>query len=370
MLKTFQFWIARSFVLSFLVLLVFFVALVISFQIAKFAPVLFGSGASIITIMTLMYEIILSFLSLATPLAVLFAALYTMSRLSKESEYIALRSLGASPWQIYVPIFLISSFIGIYLYILNLNIVPFATRNFKMSIVKMQSENLLGSLKSAEFFTDIAGLSFFAQKVENRGKNMEHLFIEYQSEKKEEPFKQIIMAQKGSIGWEKEWLVLHLSQGNIIRFNKKANEFEKIIFEGYQMPLVPNEEIEAAKPRGSSLTQDELRHFMDNPKESIVRWGKEDFIKIILEYHSRINIMFQCILFSLLGFSLGIVNMRGKNSNTFYLILSLCVYFGLYFSFISFGKKEKISMALAIYLPSFLLMLWSGYLFIRSRFID
>lgn len=327
-----------------------------------------------------------SFFPLATPLAVFFATIYTLNKLSEDSEIIAMRSFGISKFKIYLPFFLISFLIGGTVFSLNSIYIPKANADFKNTIVKLTSTGMLTSIKSGQFFTDIPNATLFAEGVSDNGDNFSDVFLHVTDKNKVAPEKRIIFAKKGSLiklfadQNHAPSLRMHLTDGNIIKINSEGNQVEKILFQEYDFPIFNSEFESTLLDKDSMKTSTELKKVIDNKvrdynynmtvaakkpeEENIRKEAKKSIVKSQIEYFARILTLPQVMLFVLLGFSLGIKKGRGGGSgNTIRAIIILLGYYGLYFFMVSLAQRGVLSATLASFTPSVLLLLISLYYF-------
>ena len=93
MLKVYQRYLAASFIPPFLISLVFFVSFLLTFQLFRITKILINKAVEVQAVFELVGHIALSFLPLAIPISAYFATIFTLNRLSEDSEVIALRSL-------------------------------------------------------------------------------------------------------------------------------------------------------------------------------------------------------------------------------------------------------------------------------------
>lgn len=338
-----------------------------------------------------------SFFPLAAPLAVFFATIYTLNKLSDDSEIIAMRSFGITKFQIYLPFLIVSLLIGGTIFSLNSVYIPKANANFKNTIVKLTSTGMLTSIKSGQFFTDIPNATLFAEKVSEDGDNFEEVFLhvkdkERVSDDKNAPNdkkageQRIIFANKGSLiklyasTTQAPSLRLHLTDGNIIKINSEGDQIEKILFQEYDFPVFSAEMTSSMLDKDSMKTNTELVKTIETrqrdytyservpPKNDIEKRdraeARKSLVKSQIEYFGRFIIVPQILFFVLLGFSLGIKKGRGATSNnSIRAIIILLSYYGIYFFGLSLAQRGVLSAPLASFTPSVLLGLISIYYF-------
>lgn len=382
MLKVTTRYLAANFIPPFAIGFIFFVAFLITFYMFRIISLIVNKGVEVGTVLSLVSNLSVSFFPLATPLAVFFATIYTLNKLSEDSEIIAMRSFGISKFKIYLPFFLVSLLVGVMIFSLNTVYIPNANANFKNTILRLTSTGMLTSIKSGQFFTDIPNATLFAEDVSENGDNFEEVFLHLKDKNNVE--QRIIFAKKGSlvklIADEKQppSLRLHLTDGNIVKINSDGDQVEKVLFDQYDFPIFNADAVTGGLDKDSMKISSELNetikakqkdyaYLMMTPAknqddEKIRKEARKSIVKSQIEYFGRIITLPQILLFVLLGFALGIKKGRGGGSgNTIRAILILLGYYGLYFFLISLAQRGAIGAPLASFTPSVLLLFVSLY---------
>jgi lipopolysaccharide export system permease protein len=384
MLKVTTRYLAANFIPPFLVGFIFFVAFLITFYMFRIISLIVTKGIEVGTVLGMVLNLSVSFFPLAAPLAVFFAAIYTLNKLSDDSEIIAMRSFGATKFKIYLPFLIVSILISATVFSLNSVYIPKANANFKNTILKLTSTGMLTSIKAGQFFTDIPDATLFAEGVSEDGGDFDGVFLHVKDKNSVE--QRIIFAKKGSLiklnadSFHPPSLRLHLYDGNIVKINKEGGEIEKILFQEYDFPVFSADAASTLLDKDSMKTNSELKKIIDikqkdytyaertpakNEEEKRQRFeAKKSLIKTQIEYFSRFITLPQIVLFVLLGFSLGIKKGRGGNSkNSIKAIIILLSYYGIYFFLLSMAQRGVLGAALASFAPSVLLFFIAIYYF-------
>ncbi len=372
MLKILQRYLAVTFILPFFLSVIFFVCFLLTFQLFKIMNVVINKGVDLGTMLSLVWDLALSFMPMAIPLSVLFAMLYTMNKMSEDSEVIAMRSFGFSKHKLFMPFIIMGVFVAWAIFSLSRNIIPLSYKQFATTVVKLSSKGTVTDIKSETFFTDIPNLTLFANKVEGSGKRMSDVFIHVKTS--DDKTERVIFAQKGSIAREgdDEWglpqLRLRLLNGNITKIEKDNNDIEKVNFEEYDFPLFTRDSDSNFMTKDSMRTNTQL---LAKIKTLNTPELKKDKIKAELEYWSRINTPFQCLVFVLLGFTLGIKRARGRSGNTGVVVLTvLVIYYALMFFGVSLAKKGVVGVALVSFAPTVLAFIVGAYFYRKLDWVS
>lgn len=380
MLKVTTRYLASNFIPPFAIGFVFFVAFLITFYMFRIISLIVNKGVELSVILNMVSNLSVSFFPLATPLSVFFATIYTLNKLSEDSEIIAMRSFGITKFRIYLPFLVSSVLIAVTIFSLNSVYIPKANANFKNTIVKLTSTGMLTSIKSGQFFTDIPKVTLFADNVSEDGNSFNKVFLHVKENEKEE---RIIFANNGSLiklfadDFHAPSLRLHLNDGNIVKINEQGEKVEKILFKEYDFPIFSAEFGESLLDKDSMKTSAELKVVnvvrkeeyekliaSDPTKKDKIKELRKTWVKGQIEYYARIVSLPQIILFALLGFSLGIKRGRGAAGNSsIQAILVLLGYYAVYFLLISMAQRGGVSPLIATFLPSFLLFFISIYFY-------
>lgn len=380
MLKVTTRYLASTFIPPFVLGFVFFVAFLITFYMFRIIGLIVNKGVDIMTVLTMVMNLSVSFFPLAAPLSAFFATIYTLNKLSEDSEIIAMRSFGMTKIKIYMPFLVTSLLVSITINSLYSVFIPKANAAFKNTIVKLTSAGMLTSIKSGQFFTDIPNVTLFAENVTDDGNNFKEVFLHVIDKNKTE--QRIIFANTGSLikiyadQWRAPSLRLHLNEGNIIKMDINGTQVEKILFKEYDFPVFNSDSALTMLEKDSMKTNDELISVIEAKKikwkEAIAENKKKPeeihelkltYFRTQVELFSRYAAVPQIILFVFLGFSLGIKRGRGGGGgNSAQAIVILLSYYAIYFFLISMAQKGKIDPLLANFAPSLIIF------FIAARF--
>ncbi|MFA6238935.1 MAG: LptF/LptG family permease [Bacteriovorax sp.] len=379
MLKVTTRYLASTFIPPFVLGFVFFVAFLITFYMFRIINLIVNKGVDLMTVLSMVVNLSVSFFPLAAPLAAFFATIYSLNKLSEDSEIIAMRSFGITKFNIYKPFLIVSLLVSLTVSSLYSVFIPKANAAFKNTIVKLTSAGMLTSIKSGQFFTDIPNATLFAEHVSEEGNNFREVFLHVIDKNKTE--QKIIFANTGSLikiyadQWHAPSLRLHLSEGNIIKMDAQGQQVEKILFKEYDFPVFSSDAAMTMLNKDSMKTNDELTELIDKrmveydeavkaksaPDE--LRKQKTSFYKTKIELYSRYVTIPQIMLFVFLGFSLGIKRGRGGGDhNSAHAFIYLLSYYIMYFFLISLAQKAKLEPAIATFVPSVIL------LFVAIRF--
>lgn len=367
-----QRYLAAHFIGPFVLATSFFVIFLLTFQLFRLIQIVTSKGVHPSAIFELMGHIAISFLPMAVPLSALFATIYTLNKLSEDSEIVAMRSFGLQKATLIKPFIVLGIFISGMIFVLNRNLIPHSKTQFKNTIIRLTSQGSMTDIKAGQFFTEIPDVTLFAENVTDGGSRLQDVFI-LQNKKNVE---QVIFAKRGVLikqpvgKLRTPTLRLHLEEGNIVKIDGEKT-VEKILFADYDFPVVSGGILPGFVTKDSMRSNAELVKVIDERRVRLEELGlksnltneeafeKNDILtnlpKTELEYWSRFNTPLQVLLFIFLGFSLGIKKGRGKTKSSGSLgLFYLLGYYVLFFGGISFARKGAVPAFVVIYLPTLL----------------
>lgn len=325
--------------------------------------------------MELVGHIAISFLPMAIPLSAFFATIYTLNKLSEDSEIVAMRSFGTTKASLLQPFLIMAVIVATTLFSMNINLIPHSKTLFKNTVIKLTSKGFLTDIKSENFFTDIPGVTLFAEEVSEDSTIMKNVFISTSNIKK--GIDRVIFAERGVLikqllkGSTMPSLRFNLTNGNILKTDRKGEEIEKILFKEYDFPILTGGYSPGFVTKDAMRTNSELGELISKRKKRIKELAAKKELatseqielaeinkrhpKTQLEYWSRFNAPVQIFLFIFLGFSLGIKKGRGrtKSSGTVGLMF-LIGYYALFFIGVSLSRKGSIPPAVTVFFPTIL----------------
>jgi len=352
-----QRYMVASFLAPFCLCVIFFIIFLLTFQLFRIIKLVINNDIDKMAIAGLISHIAVSFLPIAVPISIFFAIIYTLNKLSEDSELIALKSFGLNKYDLFSPLLLTGLIIGLTLFSLNKTIIPYSNKQFRNTIIELTSKSFLTDLKSEQFYTEIPGVTLFANKINDEGKLLDEVFIQVKRGNAEK--QQMIVAKHGEIikkdEFENKEIILKLTDGNISQMYKDEDRFEKIIFHEYEFPIISQNTTPGYVTKDSMRSNKELKDLIEKNPHAI---------KTRLEYLSRFSTPLQCVLFIFLGFCLGIKKGRGQNQNSsVHGLIFLIGYYVLFFLGVSLAQKEKISPEIASYAPLIVLAVVATYKF-------
>jgi lipopolysaccharide export system permease protein len=363
MKKTLYLYISKEILPIFFIGLMTFTIILLMDKIFKLIELIINGSGNVTSILMIFLFIAPSFLTFTVPIAVLLGILLTFGRLSGDSEITAFKASGISLYQLYIPIaifsicaFLITSFLVFYG-------LPWGNRGFISTLSLMAQSKPDIEVKERVFNDSFKGLVVYVDRVPFQGKKMEGILI-YDDREKENV--NTIFAHEGFLisNPESQEVVLKLLNGNIHRFDPKANTYQKVQFDAYDLRIEIKKSIADIERK---LKEHEMS--IDEIKEKIKKMKArgEDTTPQEVELYKRRAIPFACIVFGLIGVPLGIQPRRSGRSYGF--VFSILILLAYYVSLIAFemlAVRRAVPALLAGWSPTFMFGGLGIYLLIKA----
>lgn len=378
-----QRYLMSSFIAPFLVALGFFVSFLLTFQLFRIIKIVISKDVEAMVVLEIIGHISLSFLPMAIPLSVLFATIYTLNRLSEDSEIVAMRSFGLPKSKLLLPFLMVGLLIAWSIFSLGNEVIPASKSRFKNTLIQLTSKGALSDIPEENFYLEIPGVTLYATEVDNDTKQLRNVFIQLS---KDELAEQVIFAKRGTLikqqddEWDIPSLRLHLRDGNILR--QSEGRTEKILFREYDFPILDggsnNDYVTKDSMRTSSQLRHEIRTITKERNEAQAQKMTPEKLENTLnnltarqarselEYWSRLNVPIQVLLFIFLGFALGVKKGRGASRNTSATgLIVIAIYYTVFFGLVSFVKKGEMSASLAVFVPTLIGFVYATYVYRR-----
>lgn len=330
------------------------------------------NGMPIGLVLQILLLLIPEFIAIAIPMAILFATLMTYSRLSGDSELIALRSSGVSIYRLVVPAIIISLILTGITFAFNEAVVP--ASKYQASVLldqaakkdkpQFREKNILyqefRSVKQPDGDRDkVLTRIFYAKQFD--GQQMKGLTV---LDFSQEGFNQILASETAV--WNPGQDTWDFYNGRIYLVAPDGSYRNIIEFEKQQLKL-PRTPLDLAKTtrrdfREMSITQ--LQDYLNLIGQS---GDDQEVRKTYLRIHQKLSFPFFCLVSGLIGATLGTRPKRTGRGTSF--AISLLVIFGYYVLIILgdyLGRFDVLAPAVAAWLPTAFGLTAGGLLLFKS----
>ncbi len=299
------------------------------------------------------------FIVLAFPMSILLATLMAYSRLSSDSELIALRSIGVNIYRLILPAIAFSLCIVTITFLFNNFVAPAASYQASVTLKQalgktrpdFQTENILfdeyAEIQTADGDTkEVLTRLFYAEEFD--GEQMKNLTV---LDRSRGSISQIVIAR--SAKWNVLENIWDFYDGTIYLVGMDGGYNNVVRFQHQQLAL-PQTALEITKKskRITEMNIFEAWEYLkvvkhDSDEHRIRKWQ--------VRVQAKIALPFVCLVFALIGASLGIKPQNSGKATSFGICIGLIFSYHL-LSFIceSLGISGVVPPWLAAWLPNFL----------------
>lgn len=311
------------------------------------------------------------FMAYAFPTSVLLATLLTYSRLSSDSELIALRSCGVSIYRLVLPGIVLSFVITGLTFAFNEYVVPAANYQATLTLEKALNQEK-PSFKERNIFYREYGLVeqangtqenmlkrlFYAQKFD--GEQMQGLTILDWSQK---GLNQIVTAD--SAVWNFAQSTWDFFNGTIYLIAPDASYRNIVRFEHQQLQL-PRTPLDLAN-KGRDYDEMNIAQARERLKLERLSGDEADIRKLLIRIQQKIALPFACVVFGLVGGALGNSPQRTNKATGFGVsVLVIFIYYMLMAIGDALGLSNYLPPVVAAWLPNLLGFSVGGFLLFRT----
>ena len=301
-------------------------------------------------------------LSVTLPMGVLVGILTGFSRMSSDSEAIALRASGISMWRILRPVFVFASLACAATLVLTVWVAPYTTANLRSLQAQLVRRHPSIDLRPRVFYekANWPYLLFVNDSIRlDRGLQI-HGILLVDTKDPEQP--EVTLAESGRIlpadDGQSIQLTLLNSSKHVVSPGG-SNTYEIVSVPGEQTLSVP---VPISPPSTSvPVTEVTTRDLWDRLNRGPVDPADR------AEFHQRLALPFACLAFALIGLPLGVSTHRGGRSMG--LVLSLILMFGYYMALIGGSRATTVgsfSPVLGAWLPNLIFAILGLILLSRS----
>jgi lipopolysaccharide export system permease protein len=352
-------YLTKEIVSPFLLGLFVFTGVLLMGRMLKLADMVISRGVPLSEVALLIAYLMPNFAVITIPMALLMAVLLAFSRLSADSEIIAIKASGISLYRLLPPVMLLALLIYLLTAFNAIYLLPKSNVAFKELLYHVIQGRVNLSLKEQVFNTSLPGLLIYVDKSDENSGMLTGVMI--QDERNPQDIS-TIFAKTGSLETEEQEkkMRLHLFDGSIHQSRPKGI-YRQIGFQEYTLS------VDLAKT--SSFEKNEMDMSLAEIRQNLQKGGfdRKLTLDMGIEKHRRFAVPFACFIFALVAMPLGIHNRRSGKSAGFSLSIAVLL---VYYIMQSFGKalaeKDLLPVAVAVWLPNFIFLSAGIYLFVKA----
>ncbi len=294
---------------------------------------------------------------LALPMGMLLAALIAYSRLSSDSELIALRSCGVSIYRLLVPAIVMSLIVSAIAFTLNEFVVPAANYEARQTLDSALKEDRSDFEESNIIYPEFRDIKqpdgkkanvltrlFYAEQFD--GQQMKGLTI---VDRSQSGLNQIVTSE--SAKWNPVENTWDFFNGTIYVVSPDSSYRSILRFDHHQLQL-PRAPLDLAE-KGREFQEMNLVQAQQELQLLRPSGNKRKIRKLLIRIHQKIALPFACLVFGLVGSALGIRPQRTSKATGFGIsVLVIFAYYLLMSMGDALGLSGVMPPQLAAWLPN------------------
>jgi len=353
-------YLTKEILSPFLLGLLVFTGVLLMGRMLKLADMVVSKGVPFGEVSLLVFYLVPNFAAITIPMALLLAVLLAFSRLSADSEIVAIKASGISLYKLLPPVVLFAA--GAYLLTAfnALYLLPKGNVAFKELLYHVIQGRVSLSLKEQVFNTSVPGLLIYIEKNDEKQGILSGVMIQDERNPREVA---TIFAKNGSLEMDEKdkKIHLHLSEGSIHQPGQKG-VYRRLAFQEYNLAIDLGKTVDSFEKNEIDMSLAEIRQNLR--KGGFSRKLTTD---MEIELHRRFAFPFACFIFAIVAVPLGIHNRRSGKAAGFSLSIAALLFYYIVQSLgRTLGEKALMPMVLAVWLPNIIFLTGGIYLFVKA----
>ena len=342
-----QKYVIKEIVPFFIIGNLFFMFLLLMEKMVGLADLFFSKNVPAYILVETIIYLLPSIFFMTIPLAGLLATLIAFSRLSADSELIAMKSIGASNKALIKPLMVVGVIAGLINLSMGLYFVEKGSTLAYNNLNKIIEHISINDLKANEMYNQIPGMLLYAGKKINDTNFEDMVLIQKKN-------KSIINSQKATITPTDNRSIEMIFYNGSYTMQNDRGEITTLSFKNMNLNFPLNINIAKAVNSPMTMSIKELLKKKKNPKA-------------IFELHKRLSTPLSCIVMILFGYSLGVFLSRSGKSFGILVSIGLAFLYNILMLFFeNSAGKLFIQPALSAWLPLLLFIVLLAYSLKRS----
>ena len=332
-------------------------SLVLTKEMLRLVELLVDKGMGLPAMLQIIGHLMPSFLVLTLPIACLISSIAAFSRLSLDSEVVAMQTAGFSLLRITAPVLVFSLFVFFGTWGLSQWGQPWASVSLKSLAISLIQEQVQLALEHGTFQEPMDGLMMFVPEPD-AGETAKAIFIA----DRRDPDRPLIITAKSfhmlNDPRHKQFGI-RLHEGTIHQTPRNVERYHHISFTTYDIKMDLSSTLGVAKP-----VRPDYQHIMAALEQS--GWQNSGMLRRLMEYYKDLAFPMATLILGILGVPVGIVSKRSGHIGGFALGIVIMVGYYLLNVLGEFGVTTHIFHPfVGAWFPNVCLLLITGILFHR-----
>ena len=307
-------------------------------------------------VMPLLLYMLPAFLALTLPMATLVAVLLVCGRLAGDLEVAALKASGVSPLRLFRPFLAAGVVVTLLIAWLTLMVGPWSSGAFQRQLFRILQSRAATGIKERTFSATFNQFVIYVDEVSPSQVRLKGLLV---SDERNPDQSRIIVAREGRLLSDEATrrITLRFLDGSISESDVgDRRRFRQTYFSLYDMSLPVDSPLTAASKEEKPEKQLPLRQLIGEADR--LRREGQIATPYYVELHKRFALPMAALMFTLVGFPLGIRSHRGGRAVALGFSFGIVVsYYILYTSMEGFGLRGRLPAGIAVWVPNAILAL-------------
>ena len=307
-----------------LIALVFMTFIVFTREFGRLAEILIRSDASSVSVLQAVVSLLPSILAFSIPLSFLVGTLIGFSRLSTDSEIVAMRACGVGVNQMVRHLLKVGILVSLVTFSITLFLLPEGNWSLKQLRHGAGLRPVRSEVKPRVFNEDLPGTVLYVADKDLQGSSWKGVFL---SDITDDGQRRIVLAKRGQLLIRPDGSQAQLQDGTIYRVGQETPERDSISeFHTLDVPIrFPTTGQASARPKGPA--DKHLLSLLDDLGQ-----GDSEARRVTsLELNRRLAVPLSPLTFAILGVTLGARSHRGGRGYGFIVsVLVALIYYVLF----------------------------------------
>ncbi len=310
-------------------------------QSLKFLELVVESGASSLTFWYLTSLALPRFFEIIVPLAMMSSVVFVFNKMNMDSELVAIRSIGFSPFQIGRPAILLALILTFLLYAVAMFATPVALNSMKKMQQVIQAQFSTVLFREGVFNRAGKGLTVYVRE-KNADGEMVGLLIH--DNRDENPYPSTVVAKRGVILNTDDSFQVVVYEGSRQEYNRDKGVLQRLNFDRYIIDLPESAPVNQRWREPEERTLIELF----NPDMTVER-DVESIRDFQIEINKRLTSPLLTIVYTLIALAvllIGPVDRRGQGKRILLVIVVVLSIQGLYLTSFNIAHNTNLGFVL------------------------
>ncbi len=329
-------------------------------KIIKIIELLLTKGLPLTIVLSFAASLLPSFLIYTIPVAFLVAVLVGFTRLSSDSEIIAMKASGVGLFNIMRPVMALSAIafalsLSIFLYVF-----PLANLNLKKILFEAARKGLVSGIEEGMFYDKFKGAVLYVEHIE-----ADTLYGVFISEELNNGESNVFLAKSARFeaSDNNDALSLRLFDGTLHRKAIDEGQYHTADFSSYSIALNSPQ----ASSLGNAQSNRELFANGLSAKARAMEAQGKDASPVIIDLHKRFALPASVFIFALIGVPLGIQRVRSARLTGFSIALFVALlYYVSSTAFESLGETGRLNPVLSVWGSDIIFLVGGVMVFYRA----